>query len=95
MRKQSTTTKLREAVKRIAELEAEVASLNKNLSNEKSYRDMYSKSSHEKEVAIEEVQSFLDALPNPISRTYAIEGESYSRPRSIVTRMASWISTNK
>lgn len=95
MRKQSTTTKLREAAKRVAELEAEVASLSKSVSSEKSYRDMYSKSSHEREVAIEEVQAFLDSLPNPVSRTYSIEGESYSRPRSIVTRMAAWISTNK
>lgn len=82
--KQSVASLKREVVR----LETENAKLVKDLSQEKSSKEVWYKSNQEKEAEINAVHDLLDVLPNTIARR---KDGDYSPEHKLMTRLASFL----
>lgn len=70
----------------INQLQEKVEALNKELTQQKSYVDMYRKESSQRQSEIDEIHDFLDGLPDVMPK----EKANYSQNK-ISTRLLSWI----
>lgn len=98
-KKPTAVKQLKEVLARISELEAkladrdaEIVKLSKNLDNEKAAKDRWFAARQEADAEIEQVHILLDSMPNAIARH--IEGE-YGAKTIIkpMTRLAAWLAT--
>ena len=83
-RKLASSTLLKSAVAKIAELE-------EKLKQQTSYTEMYTRKAKEAEDSIEQLHQVLDAVPNSIPRESGGENSWDRVKRSPITRMAAWM----
>jgi hypothetical protein len=79
----------------VARLTEELEKVNKACSQEKSYKDMYSKSADEAKKELEALHSILDVLPGVIARkTLPNPDESWNIVQhGLMTRFAAYLAT--
>lgn len=81
-RKPAVTTLLKKANERIVELE-------KQLAQATATKDSYYASSQKSDQELEQIHSFMDAIPGAIPR----QNEQNYRTNSPMTRIAAWLAT--
>ncbi|MEG0966729.1 MAG: hypothetical protein RSG92_15275 [Pseudomonas sp.] len=71
--------------------QAEVAALQKKLESSEQHQKWARESADKANTALNDVHAFLDAVPNPPARKAGEEG--YGAERSLMTRLAVYLST--
>jgi chromosome segregation ATPase len=75
----------------IIELKASLEKEQKATAQEKTYKDMYSKSSEAYKAELEQLHGLIDALPGALTRKTECEDYPYKRDNTAMTRLASWM----
>lgn len=72
---------------------AQIEKLEKELKNSESMKDTYRLNADRAEKEIEQINQFLDAVPNTIARESDHENNWERVKRSVVTRMGAWLAS--
>lgn len=79
--------------KTITEQQSAIEKLTKDLAQEKSYKEMYSKNEDKAKIEIESIHTLLDVLPNTLSRKTIPDPEQSWNvvQHSLLTRFAAFL----
>lgn len=88
--KQPSATSLKRA---LAISEGTISKLTKDMEQQKTYREMYSKQADEAKKELESIHSLLDVLPNALARKTVPPGkdEWQAVEHSLMTRLAAYL----